>query len=191
MAAIDGLIAAGWVIFWLYWIISATRTKKNASSNSYVRRFIGVRIVILIFVIVALHLSAGARRSLGKIPLVQNNHALIVTGLVLFVSGLSLAIWARLYLGKNWGMPMSLKQDPELVTSGPYRLIRHPIYSGFLLALLGSALAISLYWLIILVFAGGYFIYSAFIEDRIMLHQFPKTYPSYKAKTRMLIPFVL
>ena len=60
----------------------------------------------------------------------------------MFASGIGLAIWARIHLGRNWGMPTSQKADPELVTTGPYRFVRHPIYTGLLVALLGTALAV-------------------------------------------------
>jgi protein-S-isoprenylcysteine O-methyltransferase Ste14 len=60
-----------------------------------------------------------------------------VLRVILFLSGLGLAAWARIYLGRNWGMPMTQqKNEPEIVTSGPYRFARHPIYSGLLLAIL-------------------------------------------------------
>ena len=85
---------------------------------------------------------------------------------MLFVAGLALAVWARIYLGRNWGMPMSERAEPELVTSGPYRFVRHPIYSGILLAVLGSALCTTLFWLAALVLLGAYFIYSARVEER-------------------------
>ena len=111
-------------------------------------------------------------------------------GLALFVIGLALAIWARLYLGKNWGMPMSEKVDPELVTTGPYRLIRHPIYAGIILAMIGTAIAVSLYWLAAVVVIGSYFTYSAFVEERIMARTFPDSYPAYKRSSKRLIPFV-
>ncbi len=55
-------------------------------------------------------------------------------GAALFLGGLGPAIWARLHLGRNWGMPQTLKSEPELITSGPYRLLRHPIYTGILTA---------------------------------------------------------
>jgi protein-S-isoprenylcysteine O-methyltransferase Ste14 len=115
-----------------------------------------------------------------------------VVGLVLFASGLALAVWARLCLGRNWGMPMTERAErAELVTSGPYRFVRHPIYSGLLLALLGTALATNLYWLIVLAFLGAYFIYSATVEERLLTTSFPGEYARYKAHTKMLIPFVL
>ena len=111
-------------------------------------------------------------------------------GLVIFLLGLALAIWARVYLGRNWGMPMTEKADPELVTTGPYSTIRHPIYSGLILAMVGTAVAISLYWLIAVVLLGAYFIYSAVMEERYMAGLFPDTYPRYKQATKMLIPYI-
>jgi protein-S-isoprenylcysteine O-methyltransferase Ste14 len=110
---------------------------------------------------------------------------------VVLVSGLSLAVWARIYLGRNWGMPMTLKRDPELVTSGPYRFVRHPIYSGILLGLLGTALATNLYWLIAFGVCLVYFAYSARVEEANLTRTFPTTYPGYRSRTKMLIPFVL
>ena len=85
---------------------------------------------------------------------------------------------------------MSQKLDPELVTTGPYRLVRHPIYSGILLGVVGTAIAISLYWLVAGVLGGAYFIYSAIVEERNMTALFPHTYPDYKRSTKMLIPYV-
>jgi protein-S-isoprenylcysteine O-methyltransferase Ste14 len=111
-------------------------------------------------------------------------------GLVLFALGLAFAIWARLHIGRNWGTPMSKKDDPELVTSGPYQLVRHPIYSGILLAGVGTAVALSWLWLIAMVLAGVYFVYSATVEERNLTEQFPDTYPMYRRSTKMLVPFI-
>jgi protein-S-isoprenylcysteine O-methyltransferase Ste14 len=103
---------------------------------------------------------------------------------------LALAIWARVYLGRNWGMPMSRKVDPELITTGPYRTIRHPIYSGIILALIGTTIAVSWYWMVVVVLLGAYFVYSAFMEERFMARHFPDSYPEYRRSTKMLIPFI-
>jgi protein-S-isoprenylcysteine O-methyltransferase Ste14 len=88
-------------------------------------------------------------------------------------------------------MPMTQKDEPELVTSGPYGLVRHPIYSGILLAVLGTSLATDLYWLIAFAAMAAYFVYSSKVEERLLTAAFPATYPSYRTKTKMLIPFVL
>ena len=85
---------------------------------------------------------------------------------------------------------MTRKQDPELVTSGPYRLVRHPIYTGILVAGIGTAVALSWSWLIAVALAGVYFIYSAIVEERYLAEQFPDTYPAYRRSTKMLLPFI-
>jgi protein-S-isoprenylcysteine O-methyltransferase Ste14 len=85
---------------------------------------------------------------------------------------------------------MSQKDDPELVTSGPYRFVRHPIYSGILVAGLGTSVALSWTWLIIFGLAGAYFVYAAVIEERYLTAEFPDAYPAYKRSTKMLVPFL-
>jgi protein-S-isoprenylcysteine O-methyltransferase Ste14 len=86
---------------------------------------------------------------------------------------------------------MTEKAEPELITSGPYRIVRHPIYLGLLLGVLGTALATDLIGLIIVPVLGGYFYYSASVEERNLTATFPTAYPAYRAATKMLIPFVL
>jgi protein-S-isoprenylcysteine O-methyltransferase Ste14 len=85
---------------------------------------------------------------------------------------------------------MTQKVKPELVTSGPYRLARHPIYSGILVASIGTAVALSWLWLPVVALAGIYFIYSATVEERFLAERFPDEYPPYKRSTKMLVPFV-
>src|SRR5947209_8328832 len=78
----------------------------------------------------------------------------------LFAAGLAFAIWARRCIGRNWGTPMSQKEEPELVISGPYRRVRHPIYAGILAAGTGTAVALSWAWLIAVGLIALYFTYS-------------------------------
>ncbi|HUC87007.1 MAG TPA: isoprenylcysteine carboxylmethyltransferase family protein [Candidatus Saccharimonadales bacterium] len=187
MSPISKVIIACWVVFWLYWLISAFGSKKNTVSN--IRQFAGIRLGIFVLAII-LFRFLNVQNYPFQNSVATSNELVLAGGFIIFLLGIFLAIWARLYLGKNWGMPMTQKQDPELVTSGPYQYIRHPIYSGILLAALGSALASSIFWLTIFAIMGIYFIYSAVAEERLMTKQFPKVYPMYKSKTKMLIPFV-
>ncbi|MGD0698768.1 MAG: isoprenylcysteine carboxylmethyltransferase family protein [Trebonia sp.] len=184
MRAVDIVIAAGWVAFWLYWLAASTTAK--AGRNNWAR-FAGFRIAIILVVLLLLRLRIlkGHGAAAAASPFLWG------IGLAAFAVGLGLAIWARIYIGRNWGMPMSQKAEPELVTTGPYHRVRHPIYSGIILAMIGTAVAVSVYWLIAVALLGGYFIYSAVREERYLAGQFPDTYPGYKRSTKMLIPFIL
>jgi protein-S-isoprenylcysteine O-methyltransferase Ste14 len=169
-----------WIIFALYWFGSAFAAKEGKGS----RRRIPLNGVTALAVVLLL-------RFLGGDSLAVHSPVLGVIGLLLCLSGLAAAVWARVHLGRNWGMPMSQKAEPELVTSGPYRLVRHPIYSGLLVAVLGTALVTSLLGLAIVALMTGYFYYCASVEERNLSSTFPVGYPAYRANTKMLIPFVL
>jgi len=173
-----------WPAFYLYWFISALGAKRNVQVRGGA---LLVRIAVLLVAIAAVAKFPGIRHDFNIPP---ENILLNSIGIVMLLAGLGLAVWARIYLGRNWGMPMTLKKDPELVTGGPYSIIRNPIYSGLLLALLGTALVDGLFWLVVSVFAGIYFIYSSKVEEKIMAEQFPQTYPEYKKRTKALIPFI-
>jgi protein-S-isoprenylcysteine O-methyltransferase Ste14 len=181
MRSVELVFAVGWAAFWLYWILAAFSTKRGRISWS---RELRIRVVIVAVAILLARL--GAFRGYG----VDTDPWLATVGLALFALGLGLAVWARIHLGRNWGTPMTQKDEPELVTSGPYRLVRHPIYSGILVAGIGTAVALSWLWLAAVGLAGIYFVYSAAVEERYLAEQFPDTYPPYKRSTKMLVPFV-
>ena len=181
MHVVDIVIFAGWVAFWLYWLAASIGVK---SGQTRWTRFAGVRVGVILVILLLLRVKALKGHEAISGPWLQG------IGLAVFLLGLALAIWARVYLGRDWGMPMSQKADPELVTTGPYRRIRHPIYSGIILAMIGTTIAVSLYWLVAVVFVGAYFVYSAIAEERFMAGRFPDSYPEYKRSTKMLIPFI-
>ena len=180
MNALKTAIAVTWIIFWVYWFASAFGVKSGRAS----RRRIPLNGLSAVAVVLLLHVFNGG-------SLAVHSPVLGAIGAVVFAAGIALAIWARVHLGRNWGMPMSQKAEPELVTSGPYRFVRHPIYSGLLAGLLGTALATNLTGLIIVAVLGGYFYYSASVEEKNLTATFPTAYPAYRARTKMLIPFVL
>ena len=183
MRAVELVLAIGWGAFWLYWLLAAISTKRGRIAWGPELR---IRLVIVAIVVVLVRL--GAFHDHGHNDSAPWRTAL---GLAFFAAGLAFAIWARVHLGRNWGTPMTQKDEPELVTSGPYRLVRHPIYSGIILAGLGTGLALSWMWLIPFALAGLYFVYAATVEERQLAKQFPVDYPAYKRSTKMLVPFVL
>lgn len=182
MHVIDVIILVGWVAFWVYWLAASFGVKAGKTRWG---QFAGFRVLAIVVFLFVFHLRVFKGNGTTANPWLQG------IGTAIFVTGLALAVWARVYIGRNWGMPMSKKSDPELVTTGPYRTIRHPIYTGIILAMIGTTIAVSLYWLAAVVFAGAYFSFSAVMEERHMAEQFPGTYPEYKRSTKMLIPHVI
>jgi protein-S-isoprenylcysteine O-methyltransferase Ste14 len=180
MHALKIVIGCAWLAFWIYWLASASTSKESVASG-WRTRLTGVS-AVGVFVI------AGVLRG-GSLAV----HSLILGGIgaLLFACGIALAVWARLNLGSNWGMPTSQRVDPELVTSGPYRFVRHPIYSGLLTAMLGTALVNNLLGLVVVAVLVAYFYYCGIVEERNLTATFPKAYPEYRSRTKMLIPFLL
>ena len=184
---LGSIIVIGWLIFLAYWWISAVGVKRNIRRRSW-RWEAAVRI-LLIAAIIALARQPGSR-AFFRLSAASNSIE-GTASLMLCIAGFALAVWARRHLGRNWGMPMSLKEGHELVTTGPYRYVRHPIYTGMLLAILGSGLATTRAWLAFFVWVGIYCLYSAWTEERLMLQQFPEQYAQYKKRTKAVIPFVI
>jgi protein-S-isoprenylcysteine O-methyltransferase Ste14 len=182
VSTVELVYAVGWAGFWLYWIVAAFSTKRGRVPWS---RELRVRAVLVVVAIVLVHFGVFRGQSDDSDPWRTT------LGLGLFALGLGFAIWARLHIGRNWGTPMSQKDEPELVTSGPYRLVRHPIYSGILVAGVGTAVSLNWRWLIPVALAGAYFVYSATVEERYLAEQFPDDYPGYMRSSKMLIPFIL
>jgi protein-S-isoprenylcysteine O-methyltransferase Ste14 len=183
MYVIDYVIYGLWIVFWVAWLVAGLTAKRAAQSR--MGQFLGLRIAV--FVVVYLIIRFGVLKGHHAIV---SSPTLQTIGMVLFLIGLALTVWARIHLGRNWGTPMSEKMDAELITTGPYRFIRNPIYSGILLAAIGTSVAISWYWLVAFVLMGAYFVYSANVEEQTMQRLFPNTYPEYRRSTKKLIPFV-
>jgi protein-S-isoprenylcysteine O-methyltransferase Ste14 len=179
MNGIRAAIGIVWIVFWVGWLLAAT----SANASRAGRRFpVGGLSAVAVIVLI---------RVLPNGALSIHSRGLGVVGLVVFALGLALAVWARVYLGRNWGMPATVRAEPELVTSGPYRFVRHPIYTGILLGVLGTALATNVIGLAILAVLTVYFYWAATVEERNMTETFPTAYPEYRSHTKMLIPFVL
>jgi protein-S-isoprenylcysteine O-methyltransferase Ste14 len=191
MTIYDWIIAACWLVFVAVWAVMGVRAKRPVGARHW-RREGWLRIAVAALLLIGLSLPP-VRHVLHGMRAAAAGAGLLVgpLGAGLCALGIGLAIWARVYLGRNWGMPMSRQADAELITGGPYAYVRHPIYTGMLLAMLGSAIANSPVWLVALVPFGLYFVYSARAEEKLMLEQFPEQYRDYMARTKMLVPFLV
>jgi protein-S-isoprenylcysteine O-methyltransferase Ste14 len=186
------LIFALWVALIAYWAISAARIKRSVGSRWIWWREIAVRLGFFAFVLLALRVAVETD-ALPAAPLYAFNTSIIMglIGFVLCALGVGIAILARAHLDRNWPMSPSRTENSELVTTGPYSFVRHPIFSGMLLAILGSAIGQSILWLLPLSAYGPHFILSARREERFLLARFPQGYRTYMKQTKMLVPFVL
>ena len=184
------IIPALWLAFMVYWGISALSAKRSLGITPWWRQSL-FRGGIVLLIIAALHVT-GAGRALRAVQVYQA-HSIVLgaIGAAFVLVGVGLAVYARVYLGRNWGMPMSRKEEPELVTGGPYAFVRHPIYTGIVLAILGSAIGESVFWAVMLIVFAPFFVYSARREEELMCEQFPAQYPDYMRRTKMIVPFVL
>lgn len=187
---------AHWIILVLWlglvtmWVIGATTAKRTISRPGLGKQ-LAVRLVLLVLIAIVWR-TPSLRYGLGRLLLDTRGGPIAAwIGVAICATGAALAATARIQLGRNWGIPGSLKENPDLITGGPYRVIRHPIYTGILLAITGTALTESLLWFLPLVVALPYFILAARREERLMLEQFPDQYPGYRRRTKMLIPWLV
>ena len=179
-----------WLVMLVYWAIAAFFTKRSVHhgfDKSGVLMRVGIAAAVIVSLMLARRspeLSALQESELRSVPMA-------LAGAAVATAGAALAFTARAVIGRNWGTPGSRKADGELVTNGPYALVRHPIYGGVLLMMIGTAIGLITTWWIMVAAAGTFFLYSARREERLMTERFPDVYPAYRERTRMLVPFVL
>lgn len=182
------IILGSWAVYCIVWLVASFDTKRDvAQKQSLWRRWWLVRLAAA-FVVVGIVNMIFQSTGYSWDSAGNSNKYLLDIGALLTLCGVALAVWARYYLGRNWSGSPSLKEEHELVTGGPYALVRHPIYTGILLAIFGSSLA-SPEWFIVFVVVGGMFIRRIGIEEKLMLHTFPQQYPDYKKHSYALIPW--
>ena len=185
----DLAILIVWLSVGLVWLAAASSLKSVARAEPPGSRLFHTLAIVPAFLLLFdSHLNIGVlnRRFIPDTP------AVWWTGFALTVAGAALAIWARLLLGANWSANVTVKQNHELKRTGPYAVVRHPIYSGFLLAMLGTAIAFGeIRGLIALVLAFIAWRVKSLVEERFMLDQFGEQYAQYKRDVKALIPFVL
>jgi protein-S-isoprenylcysteine O-methyltransferase Ste14 len=185
MHTIELIVAGSWLVLIVVWFVAALMLGIGGiGRTSPLGRAVRLLLVIAVWV------AVGYGYRLPALVDTPTMFDLAVVGAVLCVAGCAFAIWARFSLGRSWGMPMTRHAAPELVTSGPYRFVRHPIYTGILFMLVGTSLLHAVAAIPSAAFIG-YFVYSARREEGDMERQFPDAYPAYKRRSKMLIPFLV
>ena len=183
------IISVCWILFAVIWLLAAFATKQTVYKESMLQRLRYIIPLLLGWLL----LAKGHRLS---DPLnhrvIAHVDALAWIGTVLCIAGLAFCIWARFTLGRNWSGVVTLKAGHELITAGPYALVRHPIYTGLLVMFVGTIIVQGHVAGIVglpLVFVSLWI--KLRYEERVMLEKFPDEYAAYQRRVKRLIPFVL
>jgi protein-S-isoprenylcysteine O-methyltransferase len=176
------LIYAFWIILVAYLTVAAIGVKREPQGH-LLQSFGLMFSIIAAFVLPYLPIF-------GFVNFAPVTPVLSSIGVILCAAGMAFLVWARQHLGKNWSQTVSAKIGHELVTSGPYRYVRHPMYAGGLIAAIGSAIVCGGAFIFLLVILGSLFLWRVGAEDKLMAEQFPNEYPEYKKRTKALIPFI-
>lgn len=175
-----------WIAFVVLWMIWALRTKP-----AQYREGVSSRLSYTLLTVVAFYclFTAGPPEDWLHIRLLQGNLATEVLGVALTAAGLGFAVWARAYLGGNWSSSVTVKVEHQLIRTGPYRWVRHPIYSGMILAMIGTAIArgeVRGVIAVVLLYAG--FKIKSKIEEQAMISTFGAEYDAYSRSTGAIMP---
>jgi protein-S-isoprenylcysteine O-methyltransferase Ste14 len=183
------LLSAPWLVFLLTWSLAALRVRPTKKIQGLLAR-LGDR---LLFVLAAL-LLFFYRSGTGFLAwrFVPAGRVVFLVGVVLTWMGVAFAIWARIHLGADWSGIVAIKEGQRLVRSGPYALVRHPIYTGILLGFIGTALAIGeVRGLLSVALITAACLFRIRMEERWLLEEFGAEYEQYRREVKALIPFVL
>ena len=181
-------IIACWIVFLVYWIANAFRLKPLAERQSW----LAIAAYKVPCALGGFLLWCPGLPDPWRLALTPHTDMLRAGGVVLCVFGLLVAIWSRRTLAGNWSSDVIFRQGHELVETGPYRFVRHPIYTGILLMFFGSAMQNGRLhsWLGFLILCIGFWI-KLQQEESLMLRHFPGEYPAYQKRVKALMPFLI
>jgi protein-S-isoprenylcysteine O-methyltransferase Ste14 len=178
-----------WVAFLLYWQIKAANTKTTQRLEAAASRILRVFICLIAIVLL---LTTRIPLPWLYLQLWPVGFWPFWLGAAVIIAGLLFAVWAREHLGRNWSSSVTIKQGHELIASGPYAVVRHPIYTGILTGFVGMAIALSQ--------VRGFIAFALFflafwiklrMEEQWMRSEFGEAYATYAHQTAALVPYLL
>ncbi len=183
------IIRVCWILFSVIWLLAAASTKRTIHRESGVQR---LRYSISLAIALIL-LARGYRMPYPfNVRIISSTEAVKWIAGVLCIAGLAFCVWARATLGRNWSGTVTLKEEHELIERGPYRVVRHPIYTGLLVMIFATAITSGyLSGMVAVILAFTSFWIKLGGEEKLMLQQFPDQYRSYQQRVKRIIPFVL
>jgi protein-S-isoprenylcysteine O-methyltransferase Ste14 len=180
-----------WAVFWVYWFISAWMTRSPVKrQQSQWSRMLNILIVI-VWCFWVLY-SGGFASGFLIQRAIPEGLIIGLTGTIITLLGLGFAVWARVHLGKNWSGLPTIRVDHKLIRTGPYSLVRHPIYTGILCAIVGTALifgeplGLMAFFLILVIY-----LWKIRVEEKYLQDEFGEDYFRYKKEVAALIPLLV
>ncbi|MFL6516163.1 MAG: methyltransferase family protein [Chthoniobacterales bacterium] len=186
---VNSVITTCWVVFFVVWIVAAKWTKRTAYRETPSQRLRYVVPIVIGWILVARGRRFGYPLNVKVIP---HTPLVLAVAAILCACGVVFCVWARIVLGRNWSGTVTVKEGHELIVRGPYRLVRHPIYTGLLVMLVATAIQhgrIAAMIGVTLVFVSFWIKLSG--EEELMLKQFPNEYAAYRRRVKRIIPFVI
>ena len=175
-----------WLVFFAYWAISALSSKRAKKAEFVTERL--KRMVPLAAAYVLLFYQAAKLGWLDK-RFIKDSAAAAIVGVTLTAAGVAFAIWARWHLGTNWSAIVSIREEHELIRTGPYRRVRHPIYTGMLLAMAGTALVLGeVRGLLAFAITLAAFYSKARKEESWLIREFGEKFEAHIRQTGMFLP---
>jgi protein-S-isoprenylcysteine O-methyltransferase Ste14 len=184
-----GIIRVCWITFVVVWLLAAISAKRTIYRESVAER---ARYWILLVIAYFLVFRSNTLPSPFDWLAIPHTKSSAWAGAFLCLSGLVFAIWARVILGRNWSGVITLKEGHELIERGPYRIVRHPIYTGILTMFAGTAIVVGYFG----GFIGLLLLFVSFWiklkgEEDLMLKHFPAEYSAYQHRVKRIIPFLV
>ncbi len=175
-----------WLLFFVVWMIAALNTKRTQERISPGRV---LRYGIFVILGYSLMFSSAFNTPWLQYRLFPRSVALDSIAVCITVAGIAFAFWARAYLGRNWSSAPMIRENHQLIRSGPYRLVRHPIYTGILTAMIGTFLANGkVRGALAVVFVWVAWTVKSRIEEEFMVRTFGAEYEEYRRTTGALFP---
>jgi protein-S-isoprenylcysteine O-methyltransferase len=182
------IISTCWGAFFVIWVLAAMFTKRTVYHESGARRLRYIIPIVFGWYLVFRGYRLGGPFNIHIVP---QTDAILVAAAILCVCGLGFCLWARAVLGRNWSGTVTLKENHELIVRGPYRLVRHPIYTGLLAMLIATWIEQGhIAGIIGLVLVCISLWIKLNNEEEVMQKQFPQ-YAAYRERVKRIIPFIL
>ena len=195
---IEQNISLVWLVFSIIWLVAAFASKRSTQRQTYRSRIVQGSLILVSMLFIFNFWNVFSSSNGGGISgwltarIVPATPLWALLGAALTVASVLFCFWARAILGRNWSGTVTIKQDHELILRGPYAFVRHPIYTGVLFGMLGTAIVFGYVRCFIGVLICGFALwFKSQIEERFMVQQFGDQYASYRQRVRALVPFVL